>query len=191
MNKTETLDKMADMLRSSRYASGKSQEYMAKALGVSKRTVQNWEDGVSCPTIAAAYDWFNILRMPPQPYLLSILYPDMDNINFDPDKNIDSVLRKIIQDLPIHTKKKLLFILSGKHGSSPISVIDMMVANLQTPLRDRLNICQNILINYEISQSLGQLTDEESVHPSIDNLTSALKHGMTAVRERKNSYLNS
>lgn len=191
MGKRETLDKMADMLRSSRYASGKSQEYMAKQLGVSKRTIQNWEDGASSPTIAQAYDWFNILCMPPQPFLLKILYPDVDSNKFDDDAEMDKALLKLARDLPMHTKRKLLFILEGKHGSSPTSIIDLMVANLQTPLRDRLNICQNILINYELSEALGQLTDIKSVHPSVDNLKNALMRGIEAVRERKNSYLNS
>lgn len=191
MNKAESMHKFADMLAQSRYAAGKSQEYMANALGVSKRTIINWESGYSSPPLSVAYDWFNVLCIPPQPYILKILYPDVDSNKFDDEQMMDKAFLKLSNDLPAHAKRKLLFILEGKHGSSPISIIDMMVANLQTPLRDRLNICQNILINYDMSEALDQLTDKDAVRPSVTNLKNALENGIKAVRKRVNSYYNS
>lgn len=190
-NKSETLDKMANMLKQSRLDSGKSQQYMADALGVSCRTVQNWEKGIGCPTVATVYDWFNILCIPPHPYLLYILYPDVDkNTFYTNDEHVTAALIKMVKDLPYHEQKKLAFILEGKHGSSPVSVIDMMVANLQCPLRDRLNICQNIISNYELSEKLGVLTNNHVIRPSVDKLKSALEKAIAAVSKRLNSYMN-
>lgn len=191
MKKTQSMILFADMLKDSRYKANVSQQYMAEHLGVSKRTVQNWEDGVTSPPIAMVYDWFNVLCLPPQPFILKILYPDVDSNQFDDEMMIDKALLLLSRDLPAHAKKKLLFILEGKHGSSPVSVIDMMVANLQTPLRDRLNVCQNILINYEMAEALDQLTDKGNIRPSVVNLKNALENGIKAVRKRINSYYNS
>ncbi len=182
--------KVADMLRQSRYKADKSQTFMSNTLGVSRRTIQNWEDGTTAPDVVQLYEWFNALCMPPHPYLLKILYPDIDSNKFEDEHEMDKALSSLMRDLPYHEKRKLLFIFEGKHGSSPVSVIDMIVANLQTPLRDRLNICQNIITNYELSEDLDQLTNKDEIRPSVTNLKNALESGIKAVRKRMNSYLN-
>lgn len=189
MNKYEVNSKIADMLCQSRYLSGKSQQYVADRLGLSTKTVQNWESGKSMPDVAQLYDWFNAIQIPPQPYILRLLYPDVDSSKFDDDTEMDKALLKLAQDLPYHEKRKLLFILEGSHGSSPVSVIDMMVANLQTPLRDRMGVCQTILSNYEIADSLDILTDKNAVRPSVSHLKKALESAITAVIKKQNSYL--
>lgn len=186
-----TINELTLMLSASRYKAGKSQQYMADALGVSKKTIQNWEDGSSFPTDKALIDWFNALSTAPHPYLLALLYPDMDFKNLDSDEEVDKAFDAMVKDLPVHVKKKLLFILCGNHGSSPVSVLDMMVANLQTPLRDRLNVCQHIIINYEMAEALDMLSDKSGIRPSIENLKSALEHGIKAVSKRLNTYINS
>ena len=182
-------DKIADILKQSRYKSGCTQDTIAEKLGVTRKTVQNWESGKSMPDIAQMYNWFNAIQLPPQPYMLRILYPDVDSGKFDNESEMDKALLKFAQDLPTHAKQKLLFILEGKHGSSPISVIDMMVANLQTPLSDRLNICQSIILNYEMAEELDILTDKNAIRPSVINLKESLSSAMLAVKKRLNSYL--
>lgn len=189
MEKYEINQKVADILKQSRYKTDKSQDYMAKMLGVSQRTVSSWENGYTMPDVPQFYQWFNVLCMPPHPYVLKLLYPDVDSKHFDNEAEMNKALLKLAQDLPEHSKRKLLFILEGKHGSSPVSVIDMMVANLQTPLRDRLNICQAIISNYEIAEALDLLTDKNAIRPSVKNLKDALESGIIAVRKRLNSYL--
>lgn len=173
----------------SRYVSGKSQEYVAGRLGISTKTVQNWESGKSMPDVAQLYNWFNAIQIPPHPYILAILYPDVDSNKFDDEHEMDKALLDMAKDLPYHEKKKLLFVLEGTHGSSPVSVIDMMVANLQTPLRDRMGVCQTIISNYEIAESLDLLTDKNAVRPSVKHLKEALQSAIAAVIKKQNSYL--
>lgn len=189
MNKNEINQRIAEMLLKSRYKSGYSQEYVAKRLGLSTRTVQNWENAKSMPDVAQLYDWFNAIQVPPHPFILAILYPDVDSQKFDDEGEMDKALLDMAKDLPYHEKQKLLFILEGTHGSSPVSVIDMMVANLQTPLRDRMGVCQTIISNYEIAESLDMLTDKEAVRPSVNHLKEVLQRAIIAVRKRQNSYL--
>ena len=49
MNKAEFSDRLASVWLRSRGQAGKTQEYVAKSLGVSKKTVQNWEAGTAAP----------------------------------------------------------------------------------------------------------------------------------------------
>lgn len=192
MNKAETMELMADMLKQSRHDAGKSQQYMADALSVSKKTVQNWEMGLSSPPINLVYDWFNVLCTPPQPYILNILYPDISkNKVYEEDSDFNKALIQMIEQLPTHLKRKLYFILEGKHGSSPAAIIDMTVANLQCTLKDRLTICQSIITTYEISEKLGLLHDTDDVTPNVSSLKSTFEKAIIAVAKRLNSYLNS
>lgn len=188
MYKHNIADKVADILKQSRYKSGRTQDYVADALGLTRKTIQNWENAKSMPDVAQLYGWFNAIQVPPHPYVLKLLYPDVDSSNFDNESEMDTALLKLAQDLPCHAKKKLLFILEGSHGSSPVSVIDMMVANLQTPLRDRLGVCQTIISNYEIAEELDVLTDKCNARPSVSNLKNALQSAIVAVKKRQNSY---
>ena len=190
MGKYEISQSISNILMQSRYKSGKSQEYVASRLGVSTKTIQNWENCKSMPDVAQLYDWFNAIQIPPQPYILSILYPDIDSSKFESCDKVDKSFIEMIKDLPAHERQKLLFILEGTHGSSPSSIIDMMVANLQTPLRDRMGVCQTIISNYEIAESLDMLTDKNAVRPSVFNLKETLKKAITAVIKKQNSYIN-
>lgn len=187
MNRVILADQIASTLKRSRNTANKSQEYMAKALGVTRKTIQNWEDGSSCPSQIQAYEWFNALCIPPQSYYLELLYPDL-NCETAADGCTEDLL-KLVSDLPQHMQQKLFFILSGSHGSSPASVIDMTVANLQTPLKDRLNICQNVITNYEIAESIGDLNDS-SVKIDIKKLKETFINAVKAVKTRRNSYTN-
>lgn len=190
MFKDDIKSKVSEMLKQSRYKADKSQSFMSNALGVSRRTVQNWEDGTTAPDVVQLYEWFNALCLPPQPYILKILYPDIDSNKFSVDSEMNKAFSVLARDLPFHEKRKLLYILEGKHGSSPSSVIDMIIANLQTPLRDRLNVCQTIISNYQIAEELEQLTDPDAIRPSVNKLKSALESGIKAVHKRLNSYIN-
>ena len=60
----------------SRADSGKSQEYMALGLGVSKKTIQNWEKGITSPDLFQSSEWFRLLGLNPLHYYLEFLYPD-------------------------------------------------------------------------------------------------------------------
>lgn len=48
-NKSDRVKRFAQIWSLSRADTGKTQEYMANGLGVSKKTIQNWEKGASAP----------------------------------------------------------------------------------------------------------------------------------------------
>lgn len=176
---------IADALRSTRYESGKSQEFMAFEIGVTRRTVINWENGVSEPSVSQAITWFKLLDKNPIPYLLQITYPDMDKISYsDPDAKILAALIQIINDLPAEGVRQLMYLFFGNHGSSPRAVLQMLTAHLQTPLKDRINQSQLIATNYELAQKTGTLAQPKHIQPDLDFLNASIAEAKEAVLKK-------
>lgn len=174
---------IAEALRITRYESGKSQEYMAFELGVSRRTVQNWETAVSEPSVTQATHWFQLLDKNPIPFLLQTVYPDMDKISHrDSDARILASLLQLINDLPAEGVRQLMYLFFGDHGSSPRAVLQMVTAHLQTPMKDRISHGQLIASDYEIAQITGTLAHPEHIQPDLGCLNDAItaaKEGLT------------
>ena len=71
---TDRERQFAKIWADSRVDAGKTQDYMAKGLGVSKKTIQNWENGVTAPDFFMGSEWFRVLGINPLPYYLSFLF---------------------------------------------------------------------------------------------------------------------
>lgn len=159
---------IAEALRITRNDSGKSQEYMAFELGVARRTILNWESGVSEPSVAQAINWFKLTGKNPIPFLLQNVYPEMDKISHkDEDSRILSSLIQLINDLPAEGVRQLMYLFFGNHGSSPRAVLQMVTAHLQTPMKDRIAHGQLIATNYEIAQRTGTISRPDHIQPDL------------------------
>lgn len=105
----------------------RSQEYMALEMGVARKTIQNWEKGISAPSIEQAIEWFRILQISPLPYLFQYVYPQMQSINAgDEDQKLRQNLITLIEQLPPEGIRQLLYLFYGNHGSSPRAVLNLM-----------------------------------------------------------------
>ncbi len=167
---------IGESLRISRNESGKSQEYMALELGVTRRTIVNWENGVSEPTVSQAISWFKLTNKNPIPYLLQTVYPNMDKISpKDEDGRILAALMQLINDLPAQGVRQLMYLFFGNHGSSPRAVLQMITAHLQTPMKDRIAHGQLIATNYEIAKRTDALARPEHIQPDLDCLIAAIE----------------
>lgn len=183
MTSVDISDRFAEMWRTSREDAGRSQEYMAKALGVSKKTIQNWEAGTSCPNQLTGFAWFNALGLQPLPYYLKLLFPDDCN-----GESCEDLLIDIIHALPEGYKKKLLYILHGGHGSSPICILDMVTAHLQSPLRGRLNVAQSISMNYDLAAATDSIRCPEDIQPDTEQLHNAINAAYSAILSGNDDY---
>ena len=180
----------ASIWRSSRAASNKSQEYMANYIGVARKTIQNWESGVSAPNFVQGTQWFEALGINPLPYFLQYIYPEtMAGIKAsDSDEKIEAALQQVIADLPIEGKRQLLYLFFGKHGSSPNAALNLLTAHLQVPIKDRIIQATSVIENYEIERDLGNLVCPEHIQPDVDKIRNAINGAKNAVRDNKESY---
>lgn len=182
---------VSKMLSDARYASGKSQEQMATALSVSRKTIANWESGDSFPSFPRVLDWFNVCDEPIYPYVMKYLHPDeLDRMTQKKEhKDISKALHILIEELPEQYQRELLFILTGTHFSSPVGILDMMTTYLHTPLELRLNIAENIMSNYKLSKARGHLVSEENIEPCINVFGSCIEHAKEAAFTGRKTYM--
>lgn len=184
-------DKFADIFRRSREDAGKSQDYMAKKLGVSKKTVQNWESGLSCPNQAIGFMWFKVLALQPLPYYLSIIYENFDGISPSvDDKKIEDALITYVHGMSNDERRKLLYFLYGNHGSSVDGVIEMLTAYLHTPLITRLNVAHSIITNYELARVNNIVVNPGHILPNFDLLLRSYENAKQAVLRKEKQYTN-
>lgn len=189
MDKLYMSDRFAELWKRSREDCGYSQEYMAKAMGVSKKTVANWESGLSQPSLLKLFEWFDTLCIQPMPYIRRLLYPEYNDITVDScDDDIDDFLLHLVKEQSPDGKRQLIYLLSGEHGSSPTALLNMITAHLQSPLRDRINIALSISTNYELAQLRGSVVCPDNIQPNTDLLNFAIRAGMHAAVEGREEY---
>lgn len=180
---------LAYALRTSRNQAGMSQEYVAYELGVARKTIQNWEKGISEPTIDQALSWFRVLKISPLPYLFRYVYPEMENIS---SNDHVEVLRKsllsFVEAMPEEAVRQLLYLFYGDHGSSPRAVLNMVTAHLQTPMRDRVVAGSVILKNYELANKQDAITGKDHIQPDVELLRKAIEKGEQAAVSNENTY---
>lgn len=188
MNNVDTAEKFGKMWKKSRLDAGKSQEYMAKALGVSKKTVQNWEAGYASPSQIMGFKWFEALDVPPLPYYLALLYKEFDGISQEStDEDVKKALIKLIENLDSDTVRKVLFLLYGDHGSPIPAIVDLTVAYVHTPLPARVGVAELILTGYEIASAYKHTS--EHVEPNVEYLRKSIEDGKQAVINMRKSHL--
>lgn len=181
-------DKFSAIWQRSRYDAGKTQSYMAKAMGVSLKTVQNWEAGITCPSQQQSFEWFLKLGVQPLPYYLDVLYPTLKQMNDEsPVEDVDSALSCVTEQLSKGMKQRLLYILSGTHGSSVAALLELITAYLALPLHGRIIITDTILSKYELDGMNNDLHRSDAL-PDIDLIKSAVSRATVAMQENKDSY---
>lgn len=176
----------------SRFDAGKSREYMANGLGISVKTVQNWEKGVTLPDLFTGCEWFRVLGLNPLPYYLSYLFPDyFDDVQpEDNDDAISDALMLYIQNLTNAEKRQLLYLIAGKHGSPWYSLLQLFTAHCHTTLKSRVSVASAILQNYEMESATGELVCPENVAPDLKILKSSIDEGKRSVINRSKGYTN-
>ena len=180
---------IAESLRKTRNESGKSQEYMALEIGVTRRTILKWENGISEPSIGQALTWFKLADKNPIPFLLQNIYPDMDKISSkDNDAKILAALMQLINDLPAEGVRQLMYLFFGNHGSSPRAVLQMVTAHLQTPLKDRIAHGQLVATNYELAKSTNTLANPDYIQPDYECLCAAINTAKETVKKSAKEY---
>lgn len=187
MNKEIIQIKLGAMRKRAREDAGISQDKLASMLGVSKKSVQNWESGICSPSEYDALSWFHALNLSPLRYYLQFLYPDTF-YNIESDKDVDNALEACIKGLSPARKRKLLYMLQGKHGSTPFGILELVITHLHLPMSVRVTMAQILLTNYEIAAARSDLKNTDEIMPDIDLLRQSLTSGMKAAMNSQETY---
>lgn len=187
--RSERIERFALMHAQARDRAGKSQEYMAAELCVSKKTIQNWEKGVSSPSFFQSLEWFRVLDMNPFPYYLQMVFPDdMEVIGGSSDEDIEKAFDVMMDNISISTKRALLYLFYGNHGSSPTAVLQMMLAHLHCPIKDRIAPASIIEQMYIMEKELGNLVCPDNIQPDMDMLKKAINQGKDSAVKNEPGY---
>lgn len=190
-SRVETAKRFSKIWWKSRADSGKSQEFMAMGLGVSKKTIQNWEKGISSPSLFQGFEWFKLLGLNPTPYFYAFLYPDlMDGVSpGDDDEKIESALFQLIQSLTMKEKRELFFLMMGEHGSSWYSLLQMMTAHCHTTMQSRALVARIVCENFEMDKERNMLVCPNHIMPDIVTLERSVNLGKNAAMKNENGYI--
>lgn len=169
-----------------------SQEYVALGMGISRKTVQNWEKGFSSPSLFQGAEWFKVLGLNPLPYFLDYIFPkNLEGITGSADdKRVTDALNSLVAQLPMEGKRQLLYILYGNHGSSPQAMLNLMTAHLHTPMKDRIVQATVILENYELEKEMGNLACPENIQPNTELLKLSVRNAKECVKNEAGGYSN-
>lgn len=189
-DRIDRIQRFARMWWQSRAEGRKSQEYMALALGVSKKTIQNWEKGMSAPDLFQGAEWFRVLGLNPLRYFSGFLYPDMTG-NTDSEKEAtvtSEALHSIIDSLSTDEQKDLLFMLTGSHGSTRRGVLEMMTAYCHISLGSRVGVARQVLEQYQMASANDALVCPDERQPAVALLETSIDAAKQAVCEGKTHY---
>lgn len=186
-----TATKIGTALAKARVSANLSQREMAHMIEKNERTVQNWEKGVSSPDSDEIMDWCSACGVSPITVFMEVIHPDLykEADNKKSDAAVDQELQMLVQALPPLTKRLLLFVLKGRHGSSPPAVISEIAANLHCPLNNRASVCGTIIDQYTYAQIAGLDPCPDAPHPPIDDLKINYKAGRAAAEKGAFGYI--
>lgn len=180
----------ADMHARVRTKVNKSQEYMAMELGVSKKTIQNWEKGISSPTFFQSLEWFRTLKVNPIPYYIQCVFPykNVRGKKTDPDEVIEERFNMLIEQFSNNTKRALVYLFLGEHGSSPTAIIQFLLEYLHLPMKDRALIAKMTSEAYYINKEMGNIVCPENILPITDLLDKSIESAKASVIQHYTSY---
>lgn len=186
----EYLARTAKALEMARMRSGLSQQKLAARMGVNRGTIANWEQGLAAISLPMAMRWFTCCGVSVARYMDACIYPGLLEHLEDDLSNMEK--RQILIDAMIECSSyeidALLYIRYGDHGSDHMGVLTEVLANLHTPLKDRVSVCRMVSGSYEIAQATGTDPDPNGTAPKMEILYQAQDAGTEAAMKSNDSY---
>ena len=191
---TNYRNRIGEAIAFARNMAGRSQQELADMLGRDKRTIQKWERGEIRIALEDFLDVFDTLHLPVGPYEMWIRHPELFPRGMEDIKGFSTEKkRRTLTDYYLHQAAPLeieqeYYILFGDHGSNSCGIRQELLANLQTPLRDRKRIVNQIIDNYYEARAIGHLTDPEGQQPVMPILEACYDASARSVKANENRY---
>lgn len=184
------IERVAAVLAMARAESGLSQAALAKRLGVSRRTVIKWEQGINAISCPMVIKWCVCCGVAVERYLDACIHPGLlERLEDDlTDKEKRMLLHEAVEECSSYEVDVLLYLRYGDHGSDHLGVLSEVLANLHTPLRDRVAIVNAIIGHYEIARATGTDPDPYALQPNMELLCQARDCGMAAAQKQEDVY---
>lgn len=186
----EYLVRAAKALEIARMRSGLSQQKLAAKMGVNRGTIANWKQGLAAISLPMAMRWFTCCGVSVARYMDACIHPGL--LEHLEDGLSDLEKRRILIDAMMECSSyeidALLYIRYGDHGSDHIGVLTEILANLHTPLKDRVAVCRMVSGSYEIAQATGTDPDPNGTAPKMEILYQAQDAGTEAAMKSNDSY---
>lgn len=186
----EYLVRTAKALEIARMRSGLSQQKLATKMGVNRGTIANWEQGLAAISLPLAMRWFTCCGVSVARYMDACIHPGL--LEHLEDDLSDMEKRQILIDAMMECSSyeidALLYIRYGNHGSDHIGVLTEILANLHTPLKDRVAVCRMVSGSYEMAQATGTDPDPNGTAPKMEILYQAQDAGTEAAMKSNDSY---
>lgn len=189
---TNYRNRIGEAIAFARNVAGRSQQELADMLGRDKRTIQKWERGEIRIALEDYLDVFDTLHLPVGPYEMWIRHPELFPRGMEDIKGFSTEKkRRTLADYYLHQAAPLeieqeYYILFGDHGSNSCGIRQEQLANLQTPLRDRKRIVNQIIDNYYEARAIGHLTDPEGQQPVMPILEACYDASARSVEANEN-----
>ena len=186
----EYLVRTAKALEIARTRSGLSQQKLAARMGVNRGTIANWEQGLAAISLPMAMRWFTYCGVSVARYMDACIHPGLlEHLEDDPsDMEKRQILIDAMMECSSYEIDALLYIRYGDHGSDHIGVLTEILANLHTPLKDRVAVCRMASGNYEMAQATGTDPDPNGTAPKMEILYQAQDAGTEAAMKSNDSY---
>lgn len=180
----------AKALEAARVRSGLSQQKLANRMNVHRSTVANWEQGLASISLPMAMRWFTCCGVSATRYMDACIHPDLlgsleDDLT-DAEKR--EILIDCIRECSVYEVDALLYLRYGDHGSDHLGVLTEVLANLHTPLRNRVAICKAIIGHYEMAQATDTDPDANGSAPNMSILYQAMTAGEEAAKKQSHAY---
>ena len=98
------------------------------------------------------------------------------------------ILHAAVDEMSNYEVDGWLYLYYGDHGSDPMGVLTEVLANLHTPLRDRVSIVNAIIGHYEMAQSTKTDPDPNGTQPVMDVVRQARDCGQKAALQGVDAY---
>lgn len=186
----EYLVRTAKALEIARMRSGLSQQKLAVRMDVNRGTIANWEQGLAAISLPMAMRWFTCCGVSVARYMDACIHPGLlEHLEDGPsDMEKRQILIDAMMECSSYEIDALLYIRYGDHGSDHIGVLTEILANLHTPLKDRVAVCRMASGNYEMAQATGTDPDPNGTAPKMEILYQAQDAGTEAAMKSNDSY---